>query len=463
MEVAQAILERLPATLVLASSGFAAAIAFGALIGFVRARARVPVLRNALALLQLVFRATPVFVLALLLPFTMVTMSLPPQAGAPSAESFDLASRLRYAIAPVLCLALPFGAWASLIFYDFFRASDGAGRAPTLRAVGPIALSAAAIGPALLTATLIVEPMAAWPGMARLFYSGLSQHDRGLIAGCLLAYLIAVVLLKLAARFSHSMPQVSQPPRQGVSPIGIIAFGVLLAAVVGAVAANLIAPVGPNFIDQAHWMGYPLAPGVAGHPLGTDESGRDLLARLLFGLRTSLVIAAVAAVIATAIAALVAKATTARPWFARGTLYGIGIRAFAALPFILAVSVLARKTQPAILSSLGIALIIGVVAWPAIVPALRVRTRGTLGAVVDLAACALLLEVTLSSFGAGVQPPTPSLGNMFANALSDIPLAPWIPIASALVVVGTLFALYALADELREMGSGSLVPSAKRP
>ena len=40
------------------------------------------------------------------------------------------------------------------------------------------------------------------------------------------------------------------------------------------------API-PNAIDNVHWQGNPLAPGIAGHLLGTDENGRDLLARLI--------------------------------------------------------------------------------------------------------------------------------------------------------------------------------------
>src|SRR4030088_2177924 len=61
--------------------------------------------------------------------------------------------------------------------------------------------------------------------------------------------------------------------------------GGVIIAIMGLVAifANQITPTDPNLIDQVHWIGYPLAPGVAGHLLGTDENGRDLLARLIFG------------------------------------------------------------------------------------------------------------------------------------------------------------------------------------
>ena len=48
----------------------------------------------------------------------------------------------------------------------------------------------------------------------------------------------------------------------------------------------MIAPFNPDFQDPA-WSGYPLAPGIAHHLLGTDELGRDLLSRLMFGARIS--------------------------------------------------------------------------------------------------------------------------------------------------------------------------------
>jgi peptide/nickel transport system permease protein len=103
-----------------------------------------------------------------------------------------------------------------------------------------------------------------------------------------------------------------------------------------------------------------------------------------------------------------------------------------------------------VLNPLVIALLIAAVSWPAIVPAFRALTPATLGAVADLTACALLLEVTLSLYGLGVQPPTPSLGNILANMQSLMTVAPWVVIAPTVVVIATLFALYAVADELRE-------------
>lgn len=464
LPVSQALVERLPATIELSFFALMAAIVLGALIGFLRARARALLLRDVVAVAVLVCRALPIVVLALFLPLLLVfTMSKPPW-GIGSAEAFDVRDRLTHLIVPVLSLAVPFGAWSSLIFYDFFRAPDGAWRRSVRSVVEPVAMTAALIGPALLSATLIIEPPFAWPGIARLFYNGISQADIGLVAGFLLMYAVGVVLLRLCAEFSPVIPerkaprQPSAPPpsarrSRNVSAMGVIASIVLLSAAFGALAANLIAPIGPNFIDVLHWEGFPLAPGVAGHPLGTDENGRDLLSRLLVGLRTSLGIAAVAAVVATVIAAVAAWATKAVPWLNDGRALGVtGIRPFAALPFILAVILVlaASHNTTAFLSPLVIGVVIGGVSWPAIVPACRALGPAALGGIVDVTACALLLEITLSGHGFGVQPPTPSLGNMLVNAQSNLTVAPWAALMPSVVGVVMLCALYAVADDLRE-------------
>jgi peptide/nickel transport system permease protein len=465
--VSTAIIERLPATLELACAALVAAIVLGAIVGFARARARAPVLRDVLAAAQLLGRAVPLIVLALSLQFLFIMTALLPAAGMASADAFDLGDRLRHLVAPVLCLAIPFGAWASTIFYDFFRTAGASGPKPVRGIVGPIAMTVALVGPALLSACLLIEQMFAWPGVARLFYGSLSSFDPGVTAGCLLVYCAALVLLNLLTGFARGMPDPASQRGPGSLPTSadggrrisapvVVAVVVLLAAAFGAFAADVLAPIGPYFIDQAHWVGYPLAPGVAGHVLGTEENGRDLLARVLIGLRTSIGIAALAALIATTIGFAVAKATTAlRPLSGRAALGVVGIRPFAGLPFVLAVvTVLVVRSHAGthVLTSQVIALIIAAVSWPAIVPAFRTLTSATLGAMIDLMACALLLEVTQSGIGFGVQPPTPSLGNMWANAQSNAVVAPWVPIVSGVVVIAVLFALYALGDELRERG-----------
>ena len=453
--VSRVIGEGLPATIELACVAFAVAVALGAIVAFARARTRAKMLRDVFVVPQLLCRAMPVAVLALLLQLFLVRSTSLPVAGVASVDAFDLGDRLAHLAGPVLSLAVPFGAWSSLIFYNLFHASENASRLTVRSALRAVAMTAALIGPALLAASLlIVEPTFAWPGVGRVIDRAFSQFDLGVLAGSLLTYSAGVVLLGLCAMPSPDTRVARRRTR--FSAFSVVAIVVLFVGVLGAVAADLIAPVGPYLIDLVHWQGFPLPPGVGGHPLGTDENGRDLLSRLLIGLRFSLGIAAAATVIATAIAAVVARATRALPWFdERDALSVAGIRPFAALPFILAfVTVfVATDNSLRILNPLGMALIIGVVSWPAIVPAFRARSRATLGAVVDLAACALLLEVTLSMFGFGIQPATPSLGNLLANAQPNVAIAPWAVWIPTAVIVVVLSALYALGDDLRERGT----------
>ena len=206
--VSQVIVEGLPATIALAFSAFLGTIVFGAILGLVRARARAPVLRGALAVKQLVCRAVPVVIAALFVQYLVVFTRWLPAAGISSIETFDLRDRLVHLIVPVFVLAVPFGAWSSLIFFDFFRAHDRAARMSVRSFIAPVATTAAWIGPALLSASLLVEPMLAWPGVARTFFNALSQFDPGVIAGGLLVYSAGVVL----AHPRSSMPHTTSTP-----------------------------------------------------------------------------------------------------------------------------------------------------------------------------------------------------------------------------------------------------------
>ena len=455
--------ERLPSTIELALVAFVAAALLGALVGYLRARVRAPALREVLSVPPLLARAMPVVILSLFLQIGMMVAGLP-VALASSSDAFDLRDRLLHLIAPVLCLAVPFAAWSSLIFFDFFRAPKGAARVRVRSLLAPLASTAASIGPALLaTSVLFVEPRFAWPGIGRLLYNGFGEFEFRLVATCLVVYAAAVVLMKLFGRLAPATSNCVTPdsaarqtPPRGrarISVLAALALVVLLVAIVGALGADVIAPIGPYFIDQEHWQGYPLAPGTFGHVLGTEENGRDLLARLLVALRFSLGIAACAALLAAAIAALVAKVAKALPWFEGRSAPGTaGIRPFGAFPFIIAAIMVLVDARHNVrfLTPAFIALLIALVSWPAIVSAFRGSGRARLASVVDVAACALLLEVTQSSIGWGVQPPAPTLGNMLANAQSNLTVAPWAAIVPSAVTVVVLFALYALGDELRE-------------
>ncbi|MBV9269925.1 MAG: ABC transporter permease, partial [Candidatus Eremiobacteraeota bacterium] len=77
---------------------------------------------------------------------------------------------------------------------------------------------------------------------------------------------------------------------------------ILLLLVLAAAFAKFISPFDPNTIDNTWWKGYPVPPcfqdaaHCGGHILGTDENGRDLLSRLIYGAQISLTVGVFAVV-----------------------------------------------------------------------------------------------------------------------------------------------------------------------
>jgi ABC-type dipeptide/oligopeptide/nickel transport system permease component/ABC-type dipeptide/oligopeptide/nickel transport system permease subunit len=464
--VAQAIGERLGATIELWLISLVAVIALGAIFGFARARLRATPLGNVLHSLELLARALPVFLFAPLVQLAAMFHGLP-VAGDASRETFDLGDRMGHLVVPVLLLAVSFGAWSARLFHDFFRTAQSA--SGSRRGVtAPIAMTISLIGPALLSATIIVEMVFAWPGIGRLFGSSFSLSDLALAGGVVMTFLATIVVMKLVAALLigtnawRSAPHVDVERAHAVRfvrPLDanwVSALGLLLCMVLGiiVIGANVFAPMSPNFIDQVHWEGYPLAPGVGGHVLGTDENGRDLLSRALIAVRTSFAIAIFASAVAAAIGVAVARALKRLPRTEdRAALAVTGIRPFGAYPLVLTGSAIVILTAGAkALSIPAIALIIGAVSWPAIVAAARDRgsARSVFATAISVMAGALLIEVTMSFWGFGVQPLAPSLGNMLVNAQSNLTLAPWAVIIPGAVIVASLFALNAVADALRE-------------
>jgi peptide/nickel transport system permease protein len=458
----RAIFEGLPGSIELLAAAFIATVVIGGMVGFARARARVPVARKALAATVLACRAIPFVIAVQMLLLVVIFIPHFPSVGIASSDAFDLGDRLRHLVAPVLVLAVPCGAWASVLFYEHFR--NIGERTWSRGIVAPVAATAAMLGPVLASGALLVEPSFAWGGVARVFFFAVQRFDFAAIAGCLVVYVAAIAAVSALTGTAGADAPVVRGRDRSLSPLAVAGCAGLLAAVLVTVAAPLLAPAGPYFIDQAHWIGYPLAPGTAGHVLGTDENGRDLLARLLFGLRNSLGITAGATLIATALAALAAKLLGSVRWIGtESALAVIAIRPFAGLPLILtAVLVLLASTRSRDAPNpLVVALMIGGVSWPAGIPAFRVSGARRLAGVTGLAAGAFLLEVTVSSIGFGAQPPAPSVGTMLVNALENMNVAPWIPLVSSITIVVVLAALYALADGLREIepretGSGAV-------
>jgi peptide/nickel transport system permease protein len=260
---------------------------------------------------------------------------------------------------------------------------------------------------------------------------------------------------------------------------------VLAVVVLFAAFGHFVYPVDPNAIDQVHWSGYPLAPGVAGHPLGTDENGRDLLARLIAGAQISLIVAIFSVIMQVVIGTVVGAVAGYYGgwvdfWLMRLTDVVLSIPL---LPLLLVLTAIVSATSnKASLSFLVIVVIIGALTWPAVARLVRASflslrerefaeaARAIGGGDVRIifrhllpnavapiivqatlsVAGVILLESTLSFLGFGIQPPQASWGNMLANAQSNITIAPWVAIFPGVCILIVALSINYLGDGLRD-------------
>ncbi len=259
---------------------------------------------------------------------------------------------------------------------------------------------------------------------------------------------------------------------------------VLVLTVLGAIFAPWLSHFDPNAIDP-HWQGQPLAPGQFGHWLGTDEIGRDLYTRILFGARISLTIAFSVVIIEVMLGTLVGAVAG----FYGGRVDGLLMRltdAFLSiplLPLLLVLSgIVAATSSKASLNFFSIVVIIGLLSWMNVARLVRgaflslrekefteaARAIGSgdarivikhllpnavapivVQATLDVGGV-ILLESVLSYLGYGIQPPTASWGSMLANAQENITIAPWAAIYPGLAILVTVLAINYMGDGLRD-------------
>jgi peptide/nickel transport system permease protein len=264
-------------------------------------------------------------------------------------------------------------------------------------------------------------------------------------------------------------------------------FGIIRAALsdrafvlFGACAALLCAAtfIGPAFAPDLYsidpqWQGTPLAIGSSGHLLGTDEVGRDELARLLVGGRTSLIVAFLTTLVQIPLGAFAGLAVYALRrsrmtlWLAVG--FDFLAKAFLTFPLLLlvllAMAILASWSNKAVLSASTFACIAGALAAPHVqrwvCEALRRAHSGqgngyTPGVFVAhgmrVMASMLLLESTVSFLGWGVQPPDTSWGAMLGNAQPAMTTAPWLVIVPGACIFMTAALLHALSARVARIG-----------
>jgi len=258
------------------------------------------------------------------------------------------------------------------------------------------------------------------------------------------------------------------------NPLALAGSGIILSLFIAAVLAPLIAPCDPSLIDTTNILA---APG-QGHLLGTDELGRDVLSRLIYSARISLLVGFVAVGIATAIGVAVGAVSG----YYGGWLDSVLMRfvdIMLCFPTIFLILAVIAVLEPSIWN---IMVIIGVTGWMGVSRLVRaefltlkerdfVMASKAVGAgdfriifrhllpnalapVVVSAVLgvggAILTESALSFLGLGVQPPTASWGNMLTSGKDNIEIAWWLSLFPGLAILITVLGYNLLGEGLQD-------------
>jgi peptide/nickel transport system permease protein len=258
------------------------------------------------------------------------------------------------------------------------------------------------------------------------------------------------------------------------NPLALAGLLIVGCLAIVAIISPVIAPYNPQTIDTWHI----LEPPSMAHLLGTDTLGRDCLSRLIYGARISLIVGIVAVGIATAIGA----ALGALSGYYGGVIDAVIMRIvdiMLCFPTIFLIMAVIAFLEPSIFNIMAV---IGLTGWMgvarlvraeflslkerdfvlaarlsgasdmrivfshilpnAIAPILVSATLGIGGAI--------LTESALSFLGIGVQPPTPSWGNMLTEGKDNLDVAWWLSVFPGLAILITVLGFNLLGEGLRD-------------
>lgn len=275
----------------------------------------------------------------------------------------------------------------------------------------------------------------------------------------------------------------ARPARRGVgflwrrfrrNRLAVAALAFLLGVHLVAALAPFLALHPPDYIDLLSQLASPSTD----HPLGTDEAGRDVLSRIIFGARTSLSVGLAAMIVAIGLGSVLG----ALSGFYRGLTDAVIMRladGMLTIPtFFLALLVLAVFGP----SLLNVVLAIGLTGWMVVARVVRAEVLRTLPLEFVLAsraigagdlrvlfrhivpqaapsiivaatlgvAYAILTESALGYLGLGVPPPTPTWGNMLTGAQHYVWTKPVLAVYPGAMIMATVLSYNALGDALRD-------------
>ena len=262
--------------------------------------------------------------------------------------------------------------------------------------------------------------------------------------------------------------------------LAVFGLAIIVLVVFAAATAPWIAPFDPNeqFLDGLTLQGSPLGPTET-YWLGTDLLGRDLLTRLLYGARNSLIIG----IVANGTALLIGTFVGVVAGYVQGWIGGLMMRftdLMMAFPALLLAICLAAVLSPSLWI---VALVIALVNWVQVARVVYGETRalsereyiaaerslgagpmrilfrhilphltstvivyGTLGI-----STTVLLEATLSYLGVGVQPPDASWGNIIFENQTYFQAAPWLVFFPGAIILIVALAFNLVGDALRDV------------
>ena len=279
------------------------------------------------------------------------------------------------------------------------------------------------------------------------------------------------------------------------------AGGVLAALVLTALFAAYLAPHSPTDGDITQKLIPPVwtAGGESSHPLGTDRFGRDVLSRIIYGSRISLLVSLIAIGVAGTFGTLLGLIAGYRGGLTDTLLMrltDIGL----SLPTILIAVVMVAVSEP---SFRNVVLVIALLLWPRFARQMRGETLAikeqdfvALAVVAGRSSAwiiarhifpnvvptllvistlqvgyVILLEGTLSFLGVGVPPPNPAWGLMIADGRGFLATAWWITLFPGLAMLLVVLAVNLIGDwlrdsldpKLRQVGSRATMLDATAP
>jgi peptide/nickel transport system permease protein len=257
------------------------------------------------------------------------------------------------------------------------------------------------------------------------------------------------------------------------NPVTALSALFLIVALLAAIFAPLLTPFDPTFLDPAVRLQGPSAE----HPLGTDDRGRDVFSRVIYGGRVSLAIGISVTIAAALLGSLLGLLSGYFPLLDTPLMRTLdGLMAFPSILLAIAImaslgtsavnvfialvvvytptvarlvrsTTLVTKQQPYVESARSIGMTDGEILLRYVFP------NGLSPLIVQctfVVAFAIISEASLSFLGAGVDPETPTWGNMLRDGQRVLQVAWWLALFPGIALVLTVLTLNLLGDALRD-------------